>query len=323
MPVNLPPQYHQKEAELKTAKTLEEKISILEELLTIMPKHKASEKLQALLRTKIAKYKKVIEKKPQAVKKQTVPTVIREGAGQIVFCGPPNTGKSTLLSVLTKAKPDIAEYPFTTKTPCLGMLQYADIKIQLVDTPSLSFQFSENWLGDILRKADALVFLFDLSSDSLLEEMEDSLTTLERFRIKDEATFTFTKKILWAGNKTDVSASKDIKEVFTELYKNKIQDGFLELSAKEGINLEQLPEHLFNLLEIMRVYTKIPGKPPDKANPFTLKKGSSVIELADIIHKDIAKNFKYARLWRIGDDKIAIAGRDYKLEDGDIVEVHV
>ncbi|HOL21548.1 MAG TPA: 50S ribosome-binding GTPase [bacterium] len=323
MAVNLPPQYHQKEAELKTARTLEEKISILEELLAIMPKHKASEKLQALLRTKIAKYRKELEKKPQTAKKQAVPVIVKEGAGQVALCGPPNSGKSTLLSVLTKARPEIADYPFTTKMPTPGMMKYKDINIQLVDTPSLSYQFSENWLGDILRKADALIFLVDLASDSVIDDMDDSLKTLERFRIKQEDDFTFTKEILWIGNKIDVPVSKDIKEIFRELYGEKIQNNFIEISAKEGINIEFLPEKIFHLLKIIRVYTKIPGKPPDTDNPYTLKKDSLVIDLAEIIHKDIAKNFKYARLWREGDDKIAIAGRDYKLEDGDIVEIHI
>jgi len=323
MTVNLPPQYHQKEAELKTAKTIEEKISILEELLAIMPKHKSSEKLQALLKTKIAKYRKELEKKPQTAKKQTAPVIIREGAGQVALCGPPNSGKSTLLSILTKAKPEIADYPFTTKVPVPGMMRYKDINIQIVDTPSLSCQFSENWLGDILRKADALLFLFDLAADSLIEDMEDALKTLERFHIKQENDFIFTKKILWIGNKIDVPVSKDIKEIFMELYGEKIKDNFIEISIKEMIGIAGLPERIFNLLDIIRVYTKIPGKPPDIENPYTLKSGSLVIDLAEIIHKDIAKNFKYARLWRSGDDKVAIAGRDYELKDGDIIEIHI
>lgn len=323
MPVNLPPQYHEKEAELKNAKTPEEKIAILEELLAIMPKHKSSEKLQALLRSKIAKYKKEIEKKPQIARSQTVPVIVKEGAGQVVLCGPPNAGKSTLLSVLTKAKPEIADYPFTTKLPIPGMMKYQDINIQIVDTPSLSFQFSENWLGDILRKADVLIFLFDLASNFLIEDMDDSLKTLERFRIKEVDNFAFTKKIMWVGNKIDVPEAREIKEIFMELYGDKLEDGFFEISAKEGINLNLLPEKIFKLLDIIRVYTKIPGKPPDTDSPYTLKKGSLVIDLAESIHKDIARNFKYARLWRPGEDKIAIAGRDYQLQDGDIVEIHV
>jgi len=164
MPVNLPPQYHKKEAELKDAKTFEEKIAVLEEMLAIMPKHKSSEKLQALLKTKIAKYRKMMEKEPSAARRTVVPVIEREGAGQVVICGPVNSGKSSLLSLLTKAKPDIADYPFTTKNPIPGMMEYGNVKIQLVDTPPLSGACFENWLGDILRKSDALLFIFDISS---------------------------------------------------------------------------------------------------------------------------------------------------------------
>lgn len=186
MVVNLPPQFHEKEAELKKAKTIEEKISILEEMLAIMPKHKSSEKLQALLRAKISKYKKMLEEEKKTKKKSPVPVIQKEGAGQIAICGPPNSGKSTLLSKLTNANPEIGDYPFTTKIPNVGMMDYEDIKIQIVDTPSLSTEFTENWVGDILRKADSLVFLFDISTDFILEELEDSLKVLERFKIKAE-----------------------------------------------------------------------------------------------------------------------------------------
>ncbi|RKY31996.1 MAG: GTP-binding protein HSR1 [Candidatus Omnitrophota bacterium] len=321
MVVNLPPQYYKKEAELKKAKTLDEKIAILEEMLSIMPKHKSSEKLQALLKSKIAKYKRLKEKLPQTARKQTAPSIKREGAGQIVICGPPNSGKSTLLATLTKAKPLIADYPFTTKLPLPGMFPYQDIKIQLVDTPALSTEFSENWLGDILRKADVLLFLFSLSSDNLIEEIEDSLKVLERFRIKEEGKFSFTKKIIWVGNKIDHPDSKEIEEIFIDLYGKQIPE-FLKISAKERINIENLGDIFFKSLDIIRVYTKIPGKPLDLQAPYTLKKNSSVIELAEIIHKDLVKNFKYARLWKNIKEKPLIVGRDHILEDRDIVEIH-
>jgi len=319
MVVNLPPQFHEKEAELKKAKTIEEKISILEEMLAIMPKHKSSEKLQALLRAKISKYKKMLEEEKKTKKKSPVPVIEKEGAGQIAICGPPNSGKSTLLSKLTNANPEIGDYPFTTKIPNVGMMDYEDIKIQIVDTPSLSTEFTENWVGDILRKADSLVFLFDISTDFILEEMEDSLKVLERFKIKAENDFKFNKNIIWVGNKIDLPQSNEIKEIFQEFYGSYIPE-ILTISAKENENIEILKEKLFYSLEIIRVYTKTPGKPPDLENPYTLKKDTRVIELAEIIHKDLVKNFKYSRLWR--DGKVIIAGRDYVLQDKDIIEIH-
>ncbi len=161
MVANLPPQFHEKEAELKKARTPEEKIAILEELLTIMPKHKSSEKLQAEIKTKISRLRKEMERQPATARRQTVPSVPREGAAQVIICGPPNSGKSTLLAALTRAEPVIADYPFTTKLPMPGMLLYRQVSIQLVDTPPLATEFSENWLGEILRRGDLLVFLFD------------------------------------------------------------------------------------------------------------------------------------------------------------------
>lgn len=322
MVVNLPPQFHEKEAELKKAKTIEEKIAILEEMLAIMPKHKSSEKLQALLKSKISKYKKMLEEQPKTKKKSPVPIIEKEGAGQVGICGPPNSGKSTLLSKLTKATPEIGDYPFTTKIPIPGMMDYQDIKIQLIDTPSLSIEFTENWVGDILRKTDSLIFIFDLSSDYILEEIEDSLKVLEKFKIKTENQFAFTKNIIWVGNKIDKPESREIREIFNEFYQDKF-DEIILISAKEGINLDILKEKIFKSLNIIRVYTKIPGKPPDLENPYTLKRNTKVIELAEIIHKDLVKNFKYARLWRNGNDKVIIAGRDYLLEDKDIIEIHV
>ena len=321
MTANLPPQFHNKEAELKTAKTPDEKISILEQMLSIMPKHKSSEKLQAEIKTKISRFKKEKLKVSQTAKHSTVPMVLREGAGQVVICGPPNSGKSTLLASLTNAKPAAAEYPFTTKLPTPGMAKYEDILIQLVDTPCLAKDFSEDWLGSILRNSDILLFLFDLSSDTLLEELEDSFRVLERFKIKEENKLSFTKKILWTGNKIDRDNAPEIKDVFLDLYGEYVPKLF-EISAKETINLQQLPQILYSSLDIIRVYTKIPGKPPESKNPYTLKKNSQVIELAGLIHKDLRKTFRYARLWRQGEEKPAIAGRDFLLQEKDVIEIH-
>ena len=160
MPANLPPHFHTLSAKLKETKDPEEKISILEELLAIVPKHKGTEKIQKDLKRKIAKLKK---QKPKKTKGRTLSySIPKEGAGQVVIIGPTNSGKSSLLNNLTNAKAKIASYPFTTKIPRPAMMPYENILIQLIDTPPLSKEFSPPWLKEILKQADLLIVVFDL-----------------------------------------------------------------------------------------------------------------------------------------------------------------
>ncbi|HOJ30566.1 MAG TPA: 50S ribosome-binding GTPase [bacterium] len=320
MVANLPPHYHTKEAELKNAKTPEEKIAILLEMMAIMPKHKGTEKLQKELKSKIAKLRKEASEKKVISRGSPVPTIEREGAGQVIIAGPPNTGKSSLLAAITKAKPEIADYPFTTKIPQPGMLQYQDIQIQVIDSPALSSGISENWLGDMMRKSDVILLLLDLSDDDILEKMDETMQVLEQFNIKTPGTWEFTKKILWAGNKIDIPSWKDIKNVLSELYP--IGDHIIPVSVLQKINLDLLAEQIFIKLDIIRVYTKIPGKPPEMKDPYTIAANSTLEDLAKSIHKDLVKTFKYARLWKQGTGNPVIAGRDYVLEDRDLVEIH-
>jgi len=320
MVANLPPDYHAKEAELKDAKTPEEKIAILLEMMAIMPKHKGTEKLQKELKSKIARLKKEATEKKVISRGSPIPTIEREGAGQVIIAGPPNTGKSTLLASITKAKPDIADYPFTTKIPQPGMFQYQDIQIQMVDTPALSSGISENWLGDLLRKSDMILMLLDLTDDDILDKMDETMNVLEQFKIKQQNTWEFTKKILWVGNKIDIPMWKDIKNILCELYP--LDKDLLTISAQHLLNIDTLGELIFKTLDIIRVYTKIPGKPPEMKNPYTISARSTLEDLAKSIHKDLVKTFKYARLWKQGKGNPIIAGREYILEDKDLVEIH-
>jgi len=320
MVANLPPDYHTKEAELKNAKTPEEKIAILLEMMAIMPKHKGTEKLQKEIKSKIAKLRREAAEKKIISRGSTVPTIEKEGSGQVIIAGPPNSGKSTLLAAMTKAKPEIAEYPFTTKVPQPGMFQYQDIQIQLVDTPALATGVAENWLGDIMRKSDLIMILLDLSDDDILEHMDQTMSVLEQFKIKIPQQWEFTKKILWAGNKIDTPSWQDIKNILCELYP--IGNEIITISALERNNLDILGEEIFKKLEIIRVYTKVPGKPAEMKDPYTIAANSTLEDLARAIHKDLVKSFRYARLWKQGKGNPVIAGRDYVLEDRDLVEIH-
>ena len=78
----------------------------------------------------------------------------------------------------------------------------------------------------------------------------------------------------------------------------------------------------FSALDIMRVYSKEPRKDPDMTRPFTLRRGSTVRDLARSIHKDIAEEIKFARVWGTSTFDGQSVQEHHVLEEGDIVELH-
>ncbi len=327
MPANLPPEYFEAEKKLREVKTPEEKIEVYEEMLSVIPKHKGTEKLIGEIKSKIAKLKESLERRP-ATKYSAPYPIKRTGAGQIAIIGPPNSGKSKLLSVLTRAKPSVSEFPFTTKEPLAGMMPYENIQIQLIDTPSISEIFYESYIHEIVKNADATVVLIDLHSSLVLEELDTVLRKLEGKKIylassnfKDyPPSFYFCRAII-AGNKFETSEAEENLSILKEFFGNRFE--FIPISVEKGINLELFKERCFQILEIIRVYTKEPGKKPDLSSPFTLKKGAKVEDLASLIHKDFASKLSYARIWGKGKFDGQRVHRSYILEDGDIVELHI
>src|SRR6516164_7271390 len=166
MAVNLTPQYHEAEAEYKKARTAEERLAALKKMWVEVPKHKASEKLQAELKKKISAAREELEdRQHKGGKKAGVShKVPKQGAGQVIVLGPPNAGKSRLLTRLTRATPEVAPYPFTTREPHVGMMDWEDVKVQLIDTPPITADFLEGYLSSMVRTADALL-LVDLADD--------------------------------------------------------------------------------------------------------------------------------------------------------------
>ena len=307
MPANLPPQFFALSAKLKEAKTPEEKISILEEMLAICPKHKGTEKVQKDLKSKIAKLKK---QKPKKIKRETLYSIPKEGAGQIVIIGPANSGKSSLLNALTNAKAKTAIYPFTTQIPQPAMMAYENILIQLVDTPSLT-KDSPPWLKGILKEADGILAIFDLTKEDLIENVENLKEILNNWGVNN-------KKIILLGNKIDLKKSQENLKKVGGKYKIKA------VSCTAGIGLENLKKEIFNLLEIIRIYSKSPKQAlPDFEHPFILKKNSRLSELAIELHQDFISSFKYAKLFTKGSKKPKIVGKDYLLQDQDIIEIHI
>jgi len=324
MPANLPPQYYEVEKKYRSAKTVEDKLAALEEMLAIMPKHKGTDKLQADVKRRISKLKTQEQKK--SGKRTSGFQIKPEGAGQVVLVGPPNAGKSSLLRALTRAEPEIADYPFTTRTPMAGMAAFEDAQIQLVDLPPLTEDFMETWLPDQVRRADLVLVLLDLSGDPLhqLETVEKILAEKRIFlaggRRPEEPVIGVVKPCLLAANKLDHPEAEDTLILFQEMLG--ADRPVLPMSIHRADNLSRLPRLLFQALGVIRVYTKAPGKPADHRTPYVVPQGSTVLDLAAKVHKDMAETFQFARIW--GGEKYdgQMVQRDYVLRDKDIIEIH-
>lgn len=326
MPANLPPQYFEAEKRFREAKIPAEKVAALEEMLAIMPHHKGTDKLRASLRKKLSKLK-VEQERRKGASRTDLYTVKREGAGQVALVGLPNVGKSQLLASLTNAEPGVAHYPFTTQRPQAGMVTFENVQIQLVDLPPLTEDHFEPWAFNIMRSADALLLVLDLSQDPLAE-LETILKVLHGQRIvllgkddKDAGTTGFIKSSLMVGNKGDLAEAEENFAVLQEFYGERFP--ITMVSAQRGLNLEGLRGRLYTLLNIMRVYPKRPGHEPDLSSPVILRQGSTVLDLAKEIHKDFVTKLRYARIWGSGKFDGQRVQRDYPLQDGDIIELHI
>ncbi len=326
MPANLPPQYFEAEKRFRLAKSPEEKIAGLEEMLAIMPKHKGTDHLRAELRARIAKLTQLAAKK-SGVRRASM-LIEKEGAAQVAVIGLPNTGKSQLVASITNASPTVAEYPFTTHSAMPGMMEFENIQIQLIDTPPLAPQSIEWWLRHMLIRADALLVVVDLN-DAPLAQMEDITAQLDKMRIsigekQSEGNLDiplYQKKALIIGNKLDLDNARRNYIALQNRYENSLT--VIAISAKEGTSLEELKRAIYQMLDIIRVYTKAPGEKPDFTDPIVLERGSTLEDAAADVHKDFARKLKYARIWGSGKHDGLMVKRDHILQDGDIIELHL
>jgi small GTP-binding protein len=305
MPANLPPQFFSLQAKLKEVKDNEERIEILREMLAVCPKHKGTERVQEEIKKKIAKLRKVLPKK---IKKEEIYFVKKEGAGQVLVIGPPNSGKTSLTNLLCQTNFKVGDYPFTTQLPTPGMLRYENILIQVVDCPPLTADFKPGWMKNLIRQADGILVLIDLGKEPE-KNLREILEILEEWKTERE-------KILLIGNKIDLENGR---ENFNQL---KNQFRIKAVSCHNKFGLEDLKREIFGLLKIIRVYTKPPGKKPDFSHPFVLKRGSLLSELAVKINPNFRDSFKFAKLYKENLKKPLIVGKDYFLQDGDVIEIH-
>ncbi len=330
MAVNLTPQYLEAEAEYKRAQSAEERLECLKRMWTLVPKHKASEKLQAELKTKLSAAREEVEKERKSPKKGGISHKIpKQGAGQIVLVGGPNGGKSRLLTRLTRATPEVAPYPFTTREPHAGMMDWEDVRVQLVDTPPITADYLESYLSSMVRAADAVLLVVDLGDDdgplaaeAVVERLAQVKTHLVGKPPTESAdpTLHFTKTLLVA-NKLDLPDAAERLELVRELFGSRYP--IQALDAESGNGLEALRTAIYHLLDVIRVYSKRPGKSPDMTSPFTCKIGSNVLQFAETVHRDFAETLKSARIWGTGVFDGQTVTRDHILHDKDVVELHV
>jgi ribosome-interacting GTPase 1 len=329
MAANLTPQYMEAEEEYKKAETPEEKLACLKKMFSLVPKHKASEKLQADLKTKMAELRDEVEHAKKHPKKVGVSYKFpRQGAGQYIILGAPNAGKSRLLTRLTRATPEVAAFPFTTREPHVGMMEWHDVKVQLIDTPPITADYMESYVSSLVRAADAAILMLDLGDDdgpfaaeTVLERLAQVKTILGT-RPADQQDFSieFIKTLLIA-NKIDADGAQDRLDIVKEMFGSRFP--IHAIAAEHGTGLEDLREEIYRFLNVIRVYTKQPGKPADMTSPFTCPVGSTLVEMAALVHRDFTEQLKSARIWGAGVHDGQSVGREHVLHDKDVVELHV
>jgi hypothetical protein len=390
MPTNLPAEAKRKWAEVSATKNPKEKLQLMQEFLSLVPKHKGTAKLCAQVKKQMATLRREIEEKKQRKAGKGGPKffIEKEGAAQIAIIGLTNVGKSSLLRAVTNAKVEVSPNPYTTREPIPGVLNYHDIQFQIVEAPALMEGSADGraWGLQTLalaRNAGGLILMVDLSQEPvgqlslILSEMEKARISVNKPKARVEIEKKFMGaglRIILIGNLTDCTI-KDVEEllrsykvtdaivkIYGEATLDNVEDAIFEstvykptiivankieaenaeknlkqlgayiggklpilpVSCKNGLNTERIGEILFKTLDIIRVYTKEPGEREFSKKPFTLKRGSTVYDLAKNIHSDFSKNFSFAKVWSkrliFSPQKV---GAGFILEDGDIVEIHM
>ncbi len=347
MPANLTPHYRKAEAALRKAETPSEQLECLQLMLREMPKHKGTDRLQADVKSRIAKLKNAIEQNVNSklAPRSSAARLPRQGAGRVLLIGPPNVGKSQLLASLTRAQPEIAAYPFTTRTPLPGMMAFQDCPIQLIDLPAMTAEsFSAETL-ELIRSADLVWLVVDLSSDTLVEEttallsqFSCSKTRLGRqSQIEVQELGVSTTQTLAVLNKSDVPLANQRRALLDEFVD--LPFDVIEVSALCGDDLDSLRRETFERLQIVRVYTKHPqSEHPDLTRPVLVRRGDTLVEVARQLHAALAHTLRGGRVWSqavsFAESASAVlvasafAGTgelvkpDYQPQDCDIIELH-
>jgi ribosome-interacting GTPase 1 len=337
MPANLTPAYKSAEQAYRRARDPQERLTLLREMLRVIPKHKGTDHLQADIKSRIKQLTEDLGSGRKTGARGGPPTVIRpEGAAQVALVGPPNSGKSALHARLTGSHVASEPYPFATQYPQPGMFPLDDIAIQLVDLPSIAPTHPIPWMGNALQQADGCLLVVDLESPGCVERVIDLHDILRERKVEltprwpidpggvgsdPDDPFVIYLPTLLVANKADLlpDPTEELK-VLEELAG--VAYPFMAISAETGEGLDRLGTWLFNALGIVRVYSKVPGEPPDDGPPYTARQGDTVADIAQLVHRDIASKLKYARVWGEGSFDGQQVGREHVVRDGDILELH-
>ena len=326
MPANLTADFLKARNELRAAKDPQAKLAALEKMLATIPKHKGTDHMQADIKRRIAKLKEE-DTKSSHHKGPQLDHIEREGAGQVVLLGPPNSGKSSLLAALTNAHPEVADYPYSTVIPLPGMMLYEDVQIQLVDLPPISAEFSESWLYSLVRQADLGLLALDGSKqvEELADDVEEIILLLEEHHVRLVQQRESTEEdmrvrdvpcriVLTRGDFGDLAARvEELSDLFPVIV----------VSPVDGTGLDTLREEIFLALNVIRVYTKLPGKPADMVEPYVLPVGSTALDAVCMVHRDFVDRLKYIRVWGSGRFDGQQVPSTHLLADRDIIEIHL
>lgn len=291
MATNVGHEYVNAEKEYHEARTSQEKLKALKTMLTAIPKHKGTEKMQAQIKKQIAKMTDQISFEKKQGKSSSRSSIKKEGAGQCVLFGKTNSGKSTLLKLLSGKDVPISEYEYTTRTPVQRMIPFENVKIQGIEIPGIYEGFYESKNGrqilSLARIGEVAIVLSESKEefDMIKSELEKSGIFLTR-------------------KKSDNPFTKNLPYIRT---------------SKAKFDKSLIPK-VWILLNKIRVQTKTSGKVAKK--PIVLPTNSKIEDVARTIHQDFVKNFRYARI-RGPSAKFdgQQVGLEHVCKDGDIVEI--
>jgi ribosome-interacting GTPase 1 len=329
MPANLTPEFKRAEEIYRQARSDEEKLKALELMLTTIPKHKGTDRMQGDIKRRMSKLKKdAVKKKGSSRQAGLEYHVEKQGAAQVTLVGLGNCGKSSIVGAVSNAEVVIADYPASTIKAVPAMMDFEDIQIQLVDIPPVDYEPTGKWVANVIRYTDMLAFVLDLADEPMIQ-YELILEQLSGWRIKilknDETppklTGDWHLPAIIIGTKLDLPESeKYLEEVREALCKDFTVTA---CTVGEQLYIEEMKRDIFKALKLVRVYSKVPGKEADLSAPFILSEGSSLLEFAEKVHKDFYKKLNYARIWGSELYNGQRASRGYILHDRDIVELHM